>query len=49
MIDLWKMAGEIAKLKTVNVDGEKYVNLEEVLTIIRKYVVLTNSEVNDGK
>ena len=51
MTDLWKMAGEIAKLQTYKLfeGGEKLVELEEVLAIIRKYVVEANSEVNDGK
>lgn len=51
MIDLWKMAGEIAKLQTYKLfeGGEKLVELEEVLAIIRKYVVEANREVNDGK
>lgn len=49
--DLWKMAGEIAKLQTYKLfeGGEKLVELEEVLAIIRKYVVEANREVNDGK
>lgn len=51
MTDLWKMAGEIAKLQTYKLfeGGEKLVELEEVLAIIRKYVVEANREVNDGK
>lgn len=50
MIDLWKMAGEIAKLQTYKLfeGGEKLVELEEVLAIIRKYIV-ENREVDDGK
>ena len=49
MIDLWKMAGDIAKLPTYKSDdGKKLIDLEEVLAIIRKYIV-ENREVDDGK
>ena len=41
MIDLWKMAGDIAKLQTYKLydDGAKLVELEDVLAIIRKYIL----------
>ena len=49
MIDLWKMAGDIAKLPAYkSEEGKKLVDLEEVLAIIRKYIV-ENREVDDDR